>query len=641
MKVQPESLCMGCMEPTGGACPSCGWREETGSSSALYLRTRTVLDGRYLLGRVLGAGGFGVTYLGWDLNLGMKLAIKEYFPSGFGARDLDRSTVIPSTSQGREMFDRGLSRFLEEGQALAKFQGHPGIASVMNYFPQNGTAYLVMKYEDGITLHEFLRQSGGRIDYQRAMSIAMPVMDALRAVHGQGILHRDISPDNIYINCGGQVKILDFGSAKHDLANQNKSTQLTLKRGYSPEEQYRSSGKVGPWTDVYAMGATIYQAITGEVPPEALDRLDEDTLQSPAALGIQIPQEAGAAIMRAMSVRPAGRFQTIKEFQDALIAAGEVTPAPPPSPLPSPRPEPTRWPLWAGLAAGLLCLVALAWWAMIPPRVLRFDAEPAAIVAGGSATLRWAVDRGSVTIEPGVGRLDGTTGERPVSPAATTTYILTTRGRLRSVRRAVIVTVSPPPGKILEPRSVPAPEVAEPAKPKPPRIARFDADPPAVSPGQASTLTWSTDGDVRDLSLLDIAVVRPRGSYRVNPAATTKYTLVASGPAGSDSRSVTVTVTPQPVSQQPATTPPPGSLHIETVDLDNGQPISATIEIESTGAGPPLNQSISGPDYQGSFPPGDYKITVTLKGYSSANTTTTVFSGVQRTVRVGLPKAPQ
>lgn len=329
MKIQPENLCMGCMEPTSGdVCSLCGWSEQNYSASPLHLRIGTTLDGRYLLGRVLGAGGFGVTYLGWDLNLGMKLAIKEYFPSAFGTRDLNRSSVIPSASQNRQFFEQGLARFLEEGQALARFQGNPGIASVLTFFRENGTSYLVMKYEDGITLKEYLRQQGGRLDYQRARQIAMHVMDALRTVHGAGILHRDISPDNIYLNSNGQIKILDFGSAKHDLANQNPSTQITLKRGYSPEEQYRSNGKVGPWTDVYAMGATLYQAVTGQVPPESLDRLADDQLQPPSALDIGIPEKASEAIMRALAVRAADRFQTMQEFQDALTAAGESSARP-------------------------------------------------------------------------------------------------------------------------------------------------------------------------------------------------------------------------------------------------------------------------------------------------------------------------
>jgi serine/threonine protein kinase len=265
---------MGCMEPrTERTCERCGWTEGAPQDSPIYLAPRTVLDRRYLLGRVLGAGGFGITYLGWDINLEMKLAIKEYFPSALGARNRDHCTVIAANTQAREAFDHGLAKFQDEGRALARFQGHPNIASVLTFFNEHGTAYLVMKYEDGITLQRFLKERGGRLDFQKVQRIADPIMDALRAVHQKGILHRDISPDNIIITREGQIKIIDFGSAKRDMTLQDHTLQITLKRGFSPEEQYRATGRQGPWTDVYAVGATIYQSLTGVKPPDAVRML--------------------------------------------------------------------------------------------------------------------------------------------------------------------------------------------------------------------------------------------------------------------------------------------------------------------------------------------------------------------------------
>jgi serine/threonine protein kinase len=328
MTVRPEDLCMGCMEHRAGSpCPQCGWAEGARQASPSFLPTRTVLDGRYLLGRVLGAGGFGITYLAWDLNLDFKLAIKEYFPNSFGARDRDHCTVLAANTHAKAAFDHGLAKFLEEGRALARFQGHPSIASVMTFFRANGTSYLVMRYEDGITLQGYLEQQGGRLDFDTVMRIAMPVMDALRAVHEEGILHRDISPDNIIINRSRQIKILDFGSAKRDMTPQDSTLQITLKRGFSPEEQYRANGKQGPWTDVYAVGATLYQCLTGSKPPDALERLSEDTLVPPSQCGVKIPKACEKAILKALAVRAADRFQTIEDFRQALRVPGEERPS--------------------------------------------------------------------------------------------------------------------------------------------------------------------------------------------------------------------------------------------------------------------------------------------------------------------------
>jgi serine/threonine protein kinase len=335
------------MEPrgTGRTCPHCGWEEGASQSSPAFLNTRTVLDGRYLIGRVLGAGGFGITYLAWDLDLDMKLAIKEYFPNSFGARDRNHSTVIPANTHSKDAFEHGLKKFLEEGKALARFQGHPSIASVMAFFRENGTSYLVMKYEDGITLGGYLKQHGGRLDFSTVVRIAMPIFDALRAVHQEGILHRDISPDNIIINRSRQIKILDFGSAKRDMTTKDSALQITLKRGFSPEEQYRAKGRQGPWTDVYAVGATLYQCLTGSKPPDALERLGDDTLAAPGAVGVKMPKDAEKALLKALAVRASDRFQTVDGFRSALIgghsaeeARDDLRLAPPPLPTPpSPR----------------------------------------------------------------------------------------------------------------------------------------------------------------------------------------------------------------------------------------------------------------------------------------------------------------
>jgi serine/threonine protein kinase len=282
------------------------------------LQPRTVLNDQYLVGRALGAGGFAITYLAWDQRLARRVAIKEYMPSGLASRSGQNSQVIAHTGQSKQDFQYGLERFLDEARIVARFQEHPGIISVTNYFPANGTAYLVMEYLEGSTLKEYLAQQGGRLSFDQALAIMTPVMDALRELHRADVLHRDISPDNIYITHSGQVKLLDFGAARQALRDRSQRLSVILKVGYAPEEQYRSSGDQGPWTDLYAVAATFYHLITGQIPPPSIDRLAEDSIQLPSALGSDIPAGAEEALMTALAVKSAQRYPTIQDFQAAI-----------------------------------------------------------------------------------------------------------------------------------------------------------------------------------------------------------------------------------------------------------------------------------------------------------------------------------
>lgn len=315
-----ELLCMGCMEEKGAAsiCPHCGREEITTPESPYCLAPRTVLQEQYLVGRALGYGGFAVTYLGWDLNLARKVALKEYFPGGIATRGTGTKSITPYTGQANQDFSYGLEKFLEEARVLARFQNHPEIISVLNFFRANNTAYLVMEYLEGTTLKDYLATNADKISYEAAIKLMLPVMDALRQVHRAEILHRDISPDNIYITRAGQVKVLDFGAARFALSDRSQNLSVILKTGYAPEEQYRSKGKQGPWTDVYAVGATLYRAITGNIPPSAPDRLDEDDIERPSALGTVIDERSENALMKALAVRAADRFQSIEDLQAAL-----------------------------------------------------------------------------------------------------------------------------------------------------------------------------------------------------------------------------------------------------------------------------------------------------------------------------------
>jgi len=312
---------MGCMESKGDIvnCPRCGWPEGAPAQSPIHLEPGTrVGNGRYVLGRVLGHGGFGITYLAFDFELGRKRAVKEYLPRDFATRGSQQKQV---TVYSADDFQHGLNKFLDEANVLVRFADHPGIVSVLDFFAENDTAYLVMDYLEGLTFKQYLDQQGGSLSAETALAIMMPVMDALEEVHSTGLLHRDISPDNIYITYGKQVKVLDFGAARHAMREHSKSLSVILKPGYAPEEQYRTRGKQGPWTDVYAVAATLYRAIVGQVPTEALERLEADSLAPPSAFGIVIRPEMEAAIMKALHVRAGDRFQTMRQFQRAIAGS--------------------------------------------------------------------------------------------------------------------------------------------------------------------------------------------------------------------------------------------------------------------------------------------------------------------------------
>ena len=319
------------MQEKGDAevCPYCGYREGTPPLAPHYLRPGTVLAGKYLVGRGLGHGGFGTTYIARDQVLGIKLAIKEYLPQDCASRAPGSNMVVPFSGDGAKRFADGLESFLQEARTLARFDGSPNIVGVRDFFTENGTAYLVMNYLEGITLKQYLVRSGGKpVPFEKMLGILLPVMDALRTVHAAGLLHRDVSPDNIFLTTSGQVTLIDFGAARQSMNLnvqnvQQQSVSVILKPGYAPEEQYRSHGRQGPWTDIYALGATMYRTLTGRIPPEALDRLENDTLVPPSKLGIRIPAYAEAAILRAMAVHAENRFQTVDEFRAALLKGAQ------------------------------------------------------------------------------------------------------------------------------------------------------------------------------------------------------------------------------------------------------------------------------------------------------------------------------
>ena len=340
-----EQLCMGCMTNKGAAltCPKCGYNENK-KRNPFILSHRTILHDQFMIGRVLGKpGGFGITYLGWDIKLETCVAIKEYLPRDLASRDTDRSTVIPYSREDGELFNYGLKQFLQEARTLAKFD-HANVMRVRTFFEENDTAYLVMDYYEGISLSEYLRQKSGRISEDLAADIMMPVLDGLREVHAKGFLHRDIKPQNIYLTKDGRPILLDFGAARFAMGERSRSLSVVLTSGFAPYEQYHKKGNQGPWTDIYACGATLYYMVTGKIPAEATERKESDELAPPQKIVRGISKGFSEAVIKALATEPADRFQTIREFQDALERTSKPEPKPEPKPKSEPAPEPAPEP---------------------------------------------------------------------------------------------------------------------------------------------------------------------------------------------------------------------------------------------------------------------------------------------------------
>ncbi len=319
-------FCFYYMKPkvSAAACPRCG-KAGTPSAAEHQLPCGTLLHRRYLIGRSLGEGGFGITYIGRDTVLDARVAVKEYYPNGYAYRSHTVSTSVkPSTSEERKaVFEKGLSGFLSEARTLERFSQEPGIVKVRDFFEENDTAYLIMEFLDGITLKEYVHRNGPAA-FDWLLTQLQPITDALQKVHDGGLIHRDVSPDNIMLTPSGW-KLLDFGAARNIFQNGNRSLSVILKPGYAPEEQYRSHGSQGPWTDVYALSATIYKCITGVTPPDSNERLIRDELARPSALGASIPPAAEEALLHGLSVLAENRFQSIEALMTALTSRAQAS----------------------------------------------------------------------------------------------------------------------------------------------------------------------------------------------------------------------------------------------------------------------------------------------------------------------------
>ena len=316
-------ICYSCfreLQDTARVCPNCGQAADI-SNGVRYphaLPCGSVLNGKYIVGRVLGQGGFGITYIGQQYDMKQLVAIKEYFPDTMATRTVSHS-VAPFNSDRSEGFEYGKKQFLDEAKTLSAFIGSPNIVRVFGYFEENGTAYFVMEYVEGKNLRRHVADRGGRISWDETWDILMPILDALSEVHYRNIIHRDIKPDNILITESGSAKLIDFGAARYSHGEKSKNLTAVLTPGYAPPEQYYSSGDQGAWTDIYAIAATMYFCITGNVPMESVERLVKDTLRNPSELGISIPEYAETALMKALAVKEQDRFKSTYDFRNAVL----------------------------------------------------------------------------------------------------------------------------------------------------------------------------------------------------------------------------------------------------------------------------------------------------------------------------------
>ena len=320
--INPQCLCPGCMavlDEPDLPCPLCGFDKATYTPSPRSLRPFTMLKEKYMVGSVIGEGGFGITYIGFELEVGMPVAIKEYFPSELATRDAAAGKEISVFSgESSELFKEGLEKYLREARNLTMFADLPGIVTVRDFFYENETAYIVMEYINGITLKQYLNKCGGTMKQNDVIKMMKPVLESMVKIHETGMIHRDISPDNIMITKSKQIKLTDFGAARVTNAEDQKSITVVLKRGYAPEEQYRAKGNQGPWTDIYALCATMYKMISGVTPQEALERIIEDKVETLSKFDENIWPETEYAIMKGLSLRAEDRYQNVNDLIDAL-----------------------------------------------------------------------------------------------------------------------------------------------------------------------------------------------------------------------------------------------------------------------------------------------------------------------------------
>ena len=316
-------ICLNCLntyEEGVKVCPHCGLGNWKYQAAEKALELGAMLKSRYKIGTVIGDGGFGITYRAVDMNTGKGVAVKEFYPREVVARSsMDHTTVKLVNRDNTAQFQKGLNSFLEEANGLARFNNTDKIVNVYDFFEQNGTAYIVMEYLRGKPLSRYAKDHGGKISVSAAINVIMKMCEALSYVHGAGMVHRDISPDNIFVEKTGKIKLIDFGAARESYGNEEKTLSIVLKPNYAPPEQFRKKSRQGPWTDVYALGATVYKLLTGRTPDQAIDRIMEDEMQVPSRYNPEVPLFLDRIVMKMMAPKIEDRFQNCDEVRREML----------------------------------------------------------------------------------------------------------------------------------------------------------------------------------------------------------------------------------------------------------------------------------------------------------------------------------
>ncbi len=316
--------CSNCMNEVSSheqICPHCGNSMKYITPEVYQLKPGTVLKKRYEVVSVLGFGGFGVVYKAWDTNLQRSVAIKEYFPTMYLSRDEGCVEVSVFDDKNKDIFLSQKEAFLQEARNMAGFNEHPNIVHVFDFFEENNTAYFVMEYMDGKTVGDYLKEArsqGKVLTVDSAVHIVREVLNALKATHAKGIIHRDIKPQNIYVLSNGTIKLYDFGAARFSNTNEELTRTVIITPGFAPVEQYQTRSKQGAYTDIYALGAVLYELLTGIRPDESINRKVKDEVVYPSHLNSKISPALESVIMRAIAIPAEIRFQTASEFDRAL-----------------------------------------------------------------------------------------------------------------------------------------------------------------------------------------------------------------------------------------------------------------------------------------------------------------------------------
>lgn len=499
MEIKRCYSCMQALDTPGAICPYCGFDNTKGPAAQpdYTLPCGTVLDGRYLVGKMLGQGGFGISYIAYNLALDFPVCIKEYFPSGGAMRSTSHNChVLWSGSSSSEQLRDGRESFVREARKAVKLRDLSHVVKVWDVFYENETAYIVMDYIEGETLKSWLLKRGRPIDEQTCLQMLGPVMEDLDQIHKRDIIHRDIKPENLMLTPGGKLILLDLGAAKDLSHGSGQSSYAVASHGFSPLEQYSAKGIIGPWTDVYAMSATFLYCVTGKLLPTPMERISGDQADFS---GLSAP--VAAALEKGLAIIAGERTQSMDTLLRQL--SGEAVPSPAPTPVPTPTPAPTPAPRQKGktlaLIAGTAAVILLAVGAVTllrsrTPADTVLSSAPSPIVTAEAAPSGAPVPSPSVTPAPAAMHLPAATPVPALppepSPVATPEPTLDPTPA-PTPEPTLVPTPKPTPVPTPEPTPAPTPKPTPVPTPKPTPVP---TPTPVPIPADAITMECRVEG---------------------------------------------------------------------------------------------------------------------------------------------------